>query len=73
MPNFSGSYSAKTKSQTTASAPGNHQIGVSVASGEQKIAGRQLERCDADHVGNRRYRGRQWNDARLLQKCACER
>ena len=36
MPNFSGSYSAKTESQTTASAPGNHQIGVSVASGKQE-------------------------------------
>jgi hypothetical protein len=36
MPQFSGSYSPKTVSQTTIPAPGNHQIGMSVVTGEQQ-------------------------------------
>ncbi len=36
MPKFSGDYSTKLESQTTTAAPDNHQIGVSVVTGEQK-------------------------------------
>ena len=36
MPDFSGTYTAKTESQTTVNGPGNHQIGLAVACGPQK-------------------------------------
>ena len=36
MPQFSGSCSPKTESQTTIAAPGNHQIGMSVVTGLQQ-------------------------------------
>jgi hypothetical protein len=36
MPDFSGSYSAKLESQTTAAAPAEHQLSLSVASAMQK-------------------------------------